>query len=125
MSTAHIDPNGMDTSLPAANTISLQPASIDIWDMKYRLKSKSGGVIDKDVEATYRRVARALWCVVHVLRRQQGGQRGGRRQRCRRRRRRRQHGLQGVGLERVLAAHHSIECNAVAAASTNACACQR
>ncbi|MCH9669834.1 MAG: ribonucleoside-diphosphate reductase, adenosylcobalamin-dependent, partial [Gammaproteobacteria bacterium] len=41
-------------------TIPLQDASWDIWDKKYRLKTKDGSVIDDDVDATYRRVARAL-----------------------------------------------------------------
>ncbi|MDY6941466.1 MAG: adenosylcobalamin-dependent ribonucleoside-diphosphate reductase [Pseudomonadota bacterium] len=40
--------------------IPLQPASEDIWDKKYRLKSKDGEVIDASVDHTYRRVAKAL-----------------------------------------------------------------
>jgi ribonucleoside-diphosphate reductase alpha chain len=40
--------------------IELQPASYDIWDKKYRLKTKRGEPIDTDVSATYQRVARAL-----------------------------------------------------------------
>ena len=40
--------------------ISLQPASLDIWDSKYRLKTKQGEVLDEDVHATYARVARTL-----------------------------------------------------------------
>ena len=40
--------------------ISLQPASLDIWDSKYRLKTKKGEVLDEDVHATYARVARTL-----------------------------------------------------------------
>ena len=40
--------------------IPLQQASIDIWDKKYRLKSKSGEIIDQDIDVTYQRVARAL-----------------------------------------------------------------
>jgi len=40
--------------------IPLQPASLDIWDKKYRLKDKSGNPVDADIEATYRRVAKAL-----------------------------------------------------------------
>jgi len=38
----------------------LQEASQDIWDSKYRLKSKTGTPLDADVDGTYRRVARAL-----------------------------------------------------------------
>jgi len=40
--------------------IPLQPASLDIWDKKYRLKDKSGNPVDADIEATYQRVAKAL-----------------------------------------------------------------
>lgn len=40
--------------------IGLQPASLDIWDAKYRLKTKDGQGIDSDIDATYQRVARAL-----------------------------------------------------------------
>lgn len=40
--------------------VELQPASLDIWDKKYRLKSKEGEMIDTDIDATYERVARAL-----------------------------------------------------------------
>ena len=40
--------------------IPLQDASIDIWDIKYRLKTKSGEAVDKDIDATYQRVAKAL-----------------------------------------------------------------
>jgi ribonucleoside-diphosphate reductase alpha chain len=43
-----------------AAEIGQQPASIDIWDKKYRLKSKDGQVIDGDIEQTYLRIARAL-----------------------------------------------------------------
>ncbi|QDH71162.1 LAGLIDADG family homing endonuclease [Marilutibacter alkalisoli] len=45
---------------PAARDIQLQPASLDIWDKKYRLKTKSGEAVDEDIDATYKRVARAL-----------------------------------------------------------------
>lgn len=38
----------------------LQPASEDIWDKKYRLKKKDGSPIDKTVEDTYKRIAKAL-----------------------------------------------------------------
>ena len=40
--------------------ITLQPASLDIWDKKYRLKTKTGQAVDADIDATYRRVAKAL-----------------------------------------------------------------
>ena len=51
--------SGTDRSTPVAE-IQLQPASVDIWDKKYRLKSKDGQPIDDSVDGTYRRVARAL-----------------------------------------------------------------
>ena len=41
-------------------TIGFQDASIDIWDKKYRLKSKTGDVVDETMDDTYQRVARAL-----------------------------------------------------------------
>ncbi len=40
--------------------IPLQPASQDIWDKKYRLKSKKGEAVDHEIDDTYKRVARAL-----------------------------------------------------------------
>ena len=40
--------------------IPMQSASEDIWDKKYRLKTKDGQPIDSTVDATYQRVARAL-----------------------------------------------------------------
>ncbi|WP_376691167.1 adenosylcobalamin-dependent ribonucleoside-diphosphate reductase [Wenzhouxiangella sp. EGI_FJ10409] len=40
--------------------IAFQEASLDIWDKKYRLKSKTGEIIDQDIDDTYKRVARAL-----------------------------------------------------------------
>ncbi len=43
-----------------SSLLPLQAASEDIWDKKYRLKDKNGAVLDKSVDDTYRRVARAL-----------------------------------------------------------------
>jgi ribonucleoside-diphosphate reductase alpha chain len=40
--------------------IPLQSASLDIWDTKYRLKSKDGVAVDKTIDETYQRVAKAL-----------------------------------------------------------------
>ncbi|RFA29958.1 ribonucleoside-diphosphate reductase, adenosylcobalamin-dependent [Alkalilimnicola ehrlichii] len=40
--------------------IPVQDASLDIWDKKYRLKAKDGEVIDKTMDDTFKRVARAL-----------------------------------------------------------------
>ena len=44
----------------AKQDIPMQPASQDIWDKKYRLKSKQGHNVDADIDGTYQRVARAL-----------------------------------------------------------------
>ena len=51
--------------LEAVNTtsvaeIAMQPASYDIWDKKYRLKSKQGDSVDHTIDDSYKRVARAL-----------------------------------------------------------------
>ena len=40
--------------------IPLQAASLDIWDGKYRLKKRDGSVLDREIDDTYRRVARAI-----------------------------------------------------------------
>ena len=40
--------------------IELQPASLDIWDSKYRLKTMTGEPLDRDIDDTYRRVARTM-----------------------------------------------------------------
>jgi ribonucleoside-diphosphate reductase alpha chain len=40
--------------------VPVQPASLDIWDKKYRLKAKDGTAIDRDVDESYQRVAHAL-----------------------------------------------------------------
>lgn len=42
------------------HNIPFQDASLDIWDKKYRLKSKDGDIVDQDISATYSRVAKAL-----------------------------------------------------------------
>ena len=40
--------------------IPMQSASLDIWDSKYRLKTKDGQAIDGNIDETYMRVAKAL-----------------------------------------------------------------
>ena len=40
--------------------IQFQPASVDIWETKYRLTAKNGAAIDTTIDETYQRVARAL-----------------------------------------------------------------
>ncbi|MFO1456865.1 MAG: adenosylcobalamin-dependent ribonucleoside-diphosphate reductase [Steroidobacteraceae bacterium] len=42
------------------DSIPFQEASLDIWDKKYRLVSKSGQPIDQSMDDTYKRVARAV-----------------------------------------------------------------
>src|SRR5690606_953154 len=60
------DPSSMSTVRLEAvkqdreREIPMQPASQDIWDKKYRLKTKSGEAVDADIDGTYQRVARAL-----------------------------------------------------------------
>ena len=58
MTKASLEQHKTDTS-----GVELQPASIDIWDKKYRLKAKSGRVIDHTIDDTFKRVASALAAV--------------------------------------------------------------
>ncbi len=55
MSTVRIEALGR-----GAAEIPLQPASLDIWDKKYRLKTKQGEAVDASIDHTYQRVAKAL-----------------------------------------------------------------
>ena len=55
MNSVHVEISGTDLQV-----IPLQDASVDIWDKKYRLKTKSGEVLDVTVDDTFKRVARAL-----------------------------------------------------------------
>src|SRR5690606_2590874 len=55
MSTVRLEAVKQDKAME----IELQPASLDIWDKKYRLKTKQGEAIDADVDGTWQRVARA------------------------------------------------------------------
>lgn len=41
-------------------TVPMQPASLDIWDKKYRLTDKQGKPIDRLIDDTYKRVAKAI-----------------------------------------------------------------
>ena len=52
----HVIPN-------AVTEIPFQAASMDIWDTKYRLKTKDGSAIDGSIDETYQRVAKALSAV--------------------------------------------------------------
>jgi ribonucleoside-diphosphate reductase alpha chain len=42
------------------DAVPFQEASLDIWDKKYRLTAKDGSPIDRSMDDTYKRVARAL-----------------------------------------------------------------
>jgi len=55
MSSVQVEAIGTDSK-----EIPMQDASLDIWDKKYRLKAKSGEVIDETIDCTFKRVARAL-----------------------------------------------------------------
>jgi ribonucleoside-diphosphate reductase alpha chain len=53
-----------------AAEIPLQPASYDIWDKKYRLKSKQGEAVDTSIDHSYQRIAKALSDVETTLEKQ-------------------------------------------------------
>ncbi len=55
MSSVRVEAIGTDSQV-----IPFQEASLDIWDKKYRLKSKNGESIDHSIDDTYKRVARAV-----------------------------------------------------------------
>ena len=48
---------------PLITPLPMQDASLDIWQTKYQLKTKSGDAVDQDISATYERVARAISAV--------------------------------------------------------------
>ena len=54
------DITSVNTDSVIGNEIPFQPASVDIWDKKYRLKKKDGTAIDNTVNDTFVRVARTL-----------------------------------------------------------------
>ena len=58
MSTVRLE--AVKTEEAAGSLVPMQPASQDIWDKKYRLKTKQGDALDADIDGTYQRVARAL-----------------------------------------------------------------
>jgi len=55
MNSVQVEPIGTDSK-----DIPFQAASLDIWDKKYRLKSKTGEIIDQTIDDTFKRVAQAL-----------------------------------------------------------------
>ena len=52
-----VSAEALNAALPE---IEFQEASMDIWDRKYRLKTKAGEPVDQTIDDTYKRVARAL-----------------------------------------------------------------
>jgi ribonucleoside-diphosphate reductase alpha chain len=48
------------TMQEAPQDVPMQPVSLDIWDKKYRLKTKQGEHLDQTMDDTFKRVARAL-----------------------------------------------------------------
>ncbi len=60
MSIVRLEAVKPDLVVEAAQGIAMQPASVDIWDKKYRLKSKKGEPVDVSIDDTYKRVAKAL-----------------------------------------------------------------
>jgi len=49
-----------EVKMSDAADIAYQDASLDIWDKKYRLKTKDGENVDQNMDETYQRVAKAL-----------------------------------------------------------------
>ena len=60
MSTPRLEAVPASVQTPHNDALPLQPASLDIWDKKYRLKAKNGVPVDQSIDDTYRRVAKAL-----------------------------------------------------------------
>jgi ribonucleoside-diphosphate reductase alpha chain len=60
MSTVRATAKDSAVDREGAAVIPLQPASYDIWDKKYRLRTKAGEPVDASVDETWQRVARAL-----------------------------------------------------------------
>ncbi|PWI34020.1 adenosylcobalamin-dependent ribonucleoside-diphosphate reductase [Vibrio albus] len=52
--------NQENPAITSATSIQYQPTSMDIWDKKYRLKTKHGTPIDEELDSTFQRVAKAL-----------------------------------------------------------------
>lgn len=58
MKTARL--KSVDRLTAGVEDVPMQPASVDIWDKKYRLKTRDGKPVDADIDGTFRRIARAL-----------------------------------------------------------------
>ncbi|WP_372740520.1 adenosylcobalamin-dependent ribonucleoside-diphosphate reductase [Neptunomonas sp.] len=57
------EPDTEQVTEKAAAEIILQDTSLDIWDSKYRLKSKQGEALDNSIDDSFMRVAKALAAV--------------------------------------------------------------
>ena len=57
-STAHIP--DLKAVLSSVKDIEFQETSLDIWESKYCLKTKKGEPVDRNIDETYQRVAKAL-----------------------------------------------------------------
>ncbi|MBC7989230.1 MAG: adenosylcobalamin-dependent ribonucleoside-diphosphate reductase [Luteimonas sp.] len=60
MSTVRLEAVSPSEAAGDDQVIPMQPASQDIWDKKYRLKTKQGVPVDADIDGTFQRVAKAL-----------------------------------------------------------------
>ncbi|AYC30932.1 adenosylcobalamin-dependent ribonucleoside-diphosphate reductase [Pseudomonas cavernae] len=55
--------SGQEPQNRTSAELPLQPASLDIWDSKYRLRDKRGRPVDADLDGTWQRLAQALAAV--------------------------------------------------------------
>ena len=69
MSTARLEAVATD----AKQDIPMQPASLDIWDKKYRLKTKQGVALDADIAGGTGLQRKGRGAVRHEQRRHAGG----------------------------------------------------
>lgn len=60
ISTADRLSSAIVSSLQSCAAVPMQPASLDIWEKKYRLTDRNGTPVDEKIDDTYQRVAQAL-----------------------------------------------------------------
>ena len=56
-------PRAAEAGQAPSHEVPLQATSLDIWQQKYCLRDQQGRPVDRDIEATYERVARAIAAV--------------------------------------------------------------
>ena len=56
-------PRTTEAGQAPSHEVPLQATSVDIWQQKYCLRDQQGRPVDRDIEATYERVARAIAAV--------------------------------------------------------------